>query len=83
MLEGVFTALVTPFRDGGVDEPALRHLIERQIEAGAPAQVYLSANGRWMDYLAQRNRIEEGSRTAFVGNRLVLIAPAETAPKSK
>ena len=34
MLEGVFTALVTPFRDGEVDEPALRELVEIQVAAG-------------------------------------------------
>ncbi len=34
MFEGVFTALVTPFRDGEVDEPALRELVEIQIAAG-------------------------------------------------
>ena len=34
MFEGVFTALVTPFRDGEIDEPALRELVELQIAAG-------------------------------------------------
>jgi len=34
VLEGVFTALVTPFRDGEVDEPALRELVEIQVAAG-------------------------------------------------
>jgi 4-hydroxy-tetrahydrodipicolinate synthase len=34
MFEGVITALVTPLRGGGIDEPALRDLVERQIEAG-------------------------------------------------
>jgi 4-hydroxy-tetrahydrodipicolinate synthase len=34
VFEGVFTALVTPFRDGEVDEPALRELVELQVAAG-------------------------------------------------
>ena len=34
MFEGVFTALVTPFRDGEIDEPALRELVELQVAAG-------------------------------------------------
>lgn len=51
--------------------------LARQIEAGAPADIYLSANQAWMDYLAERELIETDSRTAHVGNRLVLIAPAE------
>lgn len=52
--------------------------LARQIAAGAPADIYLSANRDWMDYLAKRGLIEADSRTASVGNRLVLIAPADS-----
>lgn len=52
--------------------------LARQIAAGAPADIYLSANQDWMDYLAKRGLIEPDSRTASVGNRLVLIAPADS-----
>ncbi len=52
--------------------------LARQIAAGAPADIYLSANQAWMDYLAERGLIDKDSRTAKVGNRLVLIAPAES-----
>jgi molybdate transport system substrate-binding protein len=48
----------------------------RQIEAGAPADVFFSADIQWMDYLQSRNLIQAGSRHNVVGNRLVLIAPA-------
>ena len=48
----------------------------RQIEAGAPADVFFSADTQWMDYLQTRNLIQTGSRRNVVGNRLVLIAPA-------
>jgi len=47
----------------------------RQIEAGAPADVFFSADTQWMDYLQSRNLIQPGSRRNVVGNRLVLIAP--------
>ncbi len=53
--------------------------LARQIAAGAPADIYLSANQDWMDYLATRGLIDAESRTATVGNRLVLIAPADSA----
>lgn len=49
--------------------------LAKQIEAGAPADVYLSASGEWMDYLQDRKLIEASSRTAWLGNKLVLIVP--------
>lgn len=45
MFEGVHTALVTPFRDGAVDEAALRHLVERQVEAGVDGVVPCGSTG--------------------------------------
>jgi 4-hydroxy-tetrahydrodipicolinate synthase len=45
MFEGLSTALVTPFRDGEVDEAALRVLVERQIEAGVDAVVPCGSTG--------------------------------------
>jgi molybdate transport system substrate-binding protein len=49
--------------------------LARQIEGGAPAQVFLSADLRWMDYLAQKKLIEAETRSNLLGNRIVLIAP--------
>ena len=51
--------------------------LARQIAAGAPADIYLSANPKWMDYLAERNMIEPDSRVALLGNRIVFIAARE------
>lgn len=48
----------------------------RQIEAGAPADVFFSADTAWMDYLQSRNLIQANTRKNIVGNRLVLIASA-------
>ena len=45
MFEGVHTALVTPFRDGAVDEAALRELVERQIAAGVDGLVPCGSTG--------------------------------------
>ena len=45
MFEGTHTALITPFRDGEIDEPALRALIERQIEAGIDGLVPCGSTG--------------------------------------
>jgi molybdate transport system substrate-binding protein len=53
-------------------------VLARQIEAGSKADVFVSADQEWMDYLAQRKLIEVRSRRNLVGNRLVLIAPADS-----
>lgn len=53
--------------------------LARQIAAGAPADIYLSANQDWMDYLAKRGLIDPDSRTARIGNRLVLVVPANSS----
>jgi molybdate transport system substrate-binding protein len=50
--------------------------LARQIEAGAQAQVFLSADEQWMDYLAARGLIVPASRIDLLGNSLVLVTPA-------
>jgi len=52
--------------------------LARQIENGAPADVFFSADLEWMDYLQTRNLIERDTRHDALGNRLVLIAPADS-----
>jgi molybdate transport system substrate-binding protein len=52
--------------------------LAKQIEAGAPADVFVSADTDWIDYLGQRNLLRPGTRIDLLRNRLVLIAPAET-----
>jgi molybdate transport system substrate-binding protein len=52
--------------------------LARQVEAGAPAAIFVSANGEWMDYLALRGLIEAETRAAPIGNSLVLVAPADS-----
>jgi molybdate transport system substrate-binding protein len=53
--------------------------LARQIEQGAPANLFASADQRWMDYLAQRNLIAPDTRRDLLGNRLVLIVPRDRA----
>lgn len=52
--------------------------LARQIESGARAEVFFSADEEWMNYLAQRNLLQPRSRHDVVGNRLVLIAPVDS-----
>ena len=51
-------------------------VLARQIEQGAPADVFISANSEWMDYLAERDLIRADTRADLLGNGLVLVAPA-------
>lgn len=53
-------------------------VIARQIEAGAPADIFISADTDWMDDLAKRGLIAPGSRFDLLSNRLVLIAPTDS-----
>lgn len=55
--------------------------LARQIEAGARADVFVSADREWMDYLADRKLIAAASRRNVAGNRLVLIAPADSTAR--
>jgi len=50
--------------------------LARQIEQGAPADVFLSADLEWMDYLQQHKLIDPKTRRNLLGNTLVLVAPA-------
>lgn len=51
--------------------------LAKQIENGAPADVFASADRKWMDYLAQRKKIDPATRLDLLGNELVLIAPKD------
>ena len=50
--------------------------LARQIEAGAPADLFASADEEWMDALAAKRLIATGTRADLVGNRLVVVEPA-------
>lgn len=53
--------------------------LARQIESGAPAAIFASADEAWMEYLVQRGLIVEATRVSPIGNRLVLIVPKDSA----
>jgi len=53
-------------------------ILAKQIENGAPADIYLSANPAWMDYLAARGYIIPATRRNLLANNLVLVAPSDS-----
>ncbi|WP_242111601.1 molybdate ABC transporter substrate-binding protein [Luteimonas aquatica] len=56
--------------------------LARQIEQGAPADVFVSADLDWMDTLQKQNLIDVATRHDLLGNTLVLIAPAASAARA-
>ncbi len=52
--------------------------LARQLEAGARADVFFSADLEWMDYVQARNLIDRATRRNVLGNRLALVAPADS-----
>jgi len=55
--------------------------LAKQIEAAAPADLFISADLAWMDYVAEKKLIREDTRSNLLGNRIVLIAPKDKAEK--
>ena len=78
-LDGIAVPFERAKGDRLVISYAASSALARQIEAGAPADVFISADTDWMDYLAKRNLIVSATRTDLLKNALVLIAPADRA----
>jgi len=49
--------------------------LAKQIDSGAPADIFMSADSKWMNYLQDKKRIDVATRVNLLGNRLVIIAP--------
>jgi molybdate transport system substrate-binding protein len=58
---------------------AASSVLAKQIEAGAPADVFFAADREWMDHAEQHAALRAGTRRDVLGNDLVLIAPADSA----
>ena len=70
-------------RDTGKSAPRISYAassaLAKQIEQGAPADLFLSADTDWMDYLDKKNLITRETRVNLLGNKIVLIAPKDSA----
>jgi molybdate transport system substrate-binding protein len=71
----------------GEKPPAISYassaVLAKQIESGAPADIFISADLKWMDYLEKAGLIAPHTRKSIIGNDLVLIAPLESTSTLK
>ena len=56
--------------------------LQKQVEEGAPADLFISASNKWMKYLSDKNLTVKETEKVIAGNELVLIAPAKSAANS-
>lgn len=82
-LQPAMEEVARAWQNGGHEPPVLSFAassaMARQIEAGAPADLFLSADEDWARYLEQRGLVEPGSHMVLLGNRLVLVAARDDA----
>jgi molybdate transport system substrate-binding protein len=86
-LKDAFDAAIAGFRESGggavLASYAASNALARQIENGAPADIFISADPEWADYLERRGLARPGSRVNLLTNELVLIAPASSEARIK
>lgn len=78
-LTNALNDISTQWQKQGHPAPSLAYgassALARQIEAGAPADIFASADLAWMDYLKDRKKVEKAGIVNLLGNDLVLIVP--------
>ena len=83
-LQGPLDEAADAWAKAGHARPVLSYAgtptVARQVEAGAPADLIVTADGQWMDELAAKRRIEPDSRAVLATNTLVLIQSASLPP---
>jgi molybdate transport system substrate-binding protein len=84
-LTNALDAAAKLFQEQGGGYPKISYAassaLARQIESGAPADIFISADLDWMNFLEQRHLIQPATRRNLLGNRLVLVAPADSDAK--
>jgi len=86
-LEGALDAAVKPYERGSGNKVVVSYggsnALARQIEAGAPAALFIGADLDWVDYVEKRGLVVPGTRRNLLGNDLVLVAPAGSTASVK
>jgi molybdate transport system substrate-binding protein len=80
-LKNALDEVATVYAAGGRPKPSISYAasssLAKQIDNGAPADLFFSADLDWMDYLDKKGLLAPGTRRNLLGNRLVLVAPAK------
>lgn len=77
-LEAVNTACEADVGEKATISFAGSSALAKQIEQGAPADIFMSADLDWMAYLSDKNLTKKDTETKLLGNSIVLIAPADS-----
>src|SRR5688572_1427956 len=78
-LDAVNTACEADVGEAATVSYAASSALAKQIEEGAPADVFMSADLDWMKYLSDKNLIKADTETKLLGNFLVLVAPVDSS----
>lgn len=82
-LDAVNTACEAEVGELATVSYAASSALAKQIEEGAPADVFMSADLDWMKYLADKDLIKADTETQLLGNSIVLIAPADSSASTE
>ena len=77
-LDAVNAACEADVGEAAVASYAASSALAKQIEEGAPADIFMSADLDWMKYLSDKNLIKADTETQLLGNSIVLVAPADS-----
>lgn len=77
-LDNINTACEADVGEKATISYAASSALAKQIEQGAPADIFISADLDWMAYLSEKNLTKKDSETRLLGNRIVLVAPADS-----
>jgi molybdate transport system substrate-binding protein len=81
-LDDVSTACAPSVGEAAIISYAASSALAKQIEQGAPADIFISADLDWMTYLSGKGLTRKETEAQLLGNRIVLVAPADSAMKT-
>lgn len=86
-MKGSLDKVAVAFQAGGGSKVAISYAsssqLAKQIEAAAPADVFISADTKWMDYLVEKGAVKKEAAFNLLGNRLVLVAAKDSTVELK
>jgi len=82
-LDAVNAACAADVGEAATISYAASSALAKQIEQGAPADIFMSADLDWMKYLADKNLIKTDTEVKLLGNQIVLVAPADSKAEAK